>query len=73
MLSAPDPGASDACLMQGQADQAEKQQVGDREPRVVAVPVALITQAIPKRIAAMMASMPHCFPPCAALIEVNGG
>jgi hypothetical protein len=34
VLSAPDPGASDACLMQGQADQAEKQQVGDGEPRV---------------------------------------
>jgi hypothetical protein len=29
VLSAPDPGASDACLMQGQADQTEKQQVGD--------------------------------------------
>lgn len=28
----------------------------------VAVPVALMIQAIPKMIAAMMASMPFCFP-----------
>jgi hypothetical protein len=28
----------------------------------VAVPVALMIQAMPKRIAAMMASMPCCFP-----------
>jgi len=33
-LAAPDPGAPDAGLMQGQARQAEKQQTGYREPRV---------------------------------------
>ena len=33
-LAAPDPGASDAGLMQGQAGQADEQQIGYREPGV---------------------------------------
>ena len=33
-LAAPDPGAADAGLMQGQAGQADEQQIGYREPRV---------------------------------------
>src|SRR5689334_3664014 len=33
-LAAPDPDAADAGLMQGQAGQADEQQIGYREPRV---------------------------------------
>jgi hypothetical protein len=54
--------------MQGQARQADEQQTGYGNHALVTVPVALIIQAMAKRIAAMMASMPHCFPYRAAII-----